>query len=257
MRGSYNLEEDTQQPLSGSEQVRPAPLKKQLWGKEFDIVAEGLAEEQVTEFVGNLMNRCRALEEQQKYFLSLGSLTEKAAIEGDKAAEDIKARAKTEAAAEAARIIAQANQKTQEMMAEAKKVAREITAQEVQNIIHAALRKAGIIELQAKQQAQLFLLRSREAIENDLKEEVKGAYHRLLSALEGLSGEGHKVEMGWKDKTGQLRNIETFELGGDDAVPSALAAEIGRTPPLVGGPDRAETAISAIDEGSEVRAGVK
>ena len=189
-------------------------------------------ERQVVAFVEGVTSRCRALEEQQKHFLSLGSLTEKAAIQGDRVAEEIKARARTEAAAEAARIIAEANRKTQEMLAEAKKVARETTAQEVQSIIHAALRKAGIIELEAKQQAQLFLIRSREAIEEDLKEEAKGAYHRILNALEDLSGTGHRVEMEWKEKTGRLRKVETFELEGDDAVPSALATEIGRTPPL-------------------------
>ena len=226
-------QEDVKQPIPDPGMVVPTPIKKQLWGREFDIVDEGLDVEQVIGFATILLNKCRDLEEQQKHFISLGSLTEKAAIEADKAAGDIKARARKEAAAEAARLVAEANQRTQEMMAEAKKIARETSVQEVQNIIHAALRKAGIIELQAKQQAQQFLLRSREVIVNDLKDEVKEAYHQLLSALEDLSGEGHSVEMGWKDKTSQLRKIETFELTGLTAVPSSLSTEIERTPPLV------------------------
>jgi len=222
------------QELAQAEAVKPPP-KRHLWGQEFDVVEEGLAQEQVSDFVDTLMVKCRALEEQQKHFLSLGSLTEKAAIEADKAAAGIRSRAKGEAEAEAARIVAEANQKTQEMMTEAKMTAQEVTQQEVQNILQAALRKAAIVELQAKQQGQLFLIRSRDAIEGDLREEVKEAYYRLLSGLHNVLGEGNRLELGWKDRTAQLRQRDTYELAGPESTRSALRAEISRTAPLIGG----------------------
>ncbi len=245
-------------PVGGAKQARPAPEvaaemaatpeppvqapppKRRLWGQEFDVVTEGLAEDQVAAFVDDLMVKCTGLEEQQKHFLSLGALSEKAAIEADKAAAAIRARAKSEAEAEAARVIAEANQKTQEMMIEARSAAQEATQQDVQSILKAAIRKAAIIELQSKQQAQLFLIRSREAIESDLKEEVKEAYYRLISGLHNVLGEGNRLELEWRGRTGQLRGQETYELGPYEPVRSALGAEIARTPPLFGESGAAE-----------------
>lgn len=244
--------EEAEQLFTRPEALRVKPAKKPLWGQEFEIVDEGLSEEQVAGFVDNLMSKCRALEEQQKNFLSLGSLTERAAIEADKTAAGIKARARSEAEAEAARIIAEANQRTQEMMAEAKKAAQEATQQEVQGILQAALRKAAIVELQAKQQGQLFLIRSRESIEGDLREEVKEAYYRLISALVNVLGEGNRLELEWKDRTGQLRKRERFELEGYEAGRSALSAEIARTPPLAVTEGGAEAEMAEeVEEGEE------
>jgi len=208
--------------------------KRQLWGQEFNIVKKGLAEEEVTKFVTDLMSKYRALAEQREHILSLGTLSEKAAIEADKVAADIKARAEREAEAEAASIIAKANQRAREMMAEAKRAAQEATQKEVEGILLAARRKAAIIETEAKQQAQLYLIRSREAIQGELKDEVKEAYNRILSALQDLLAEGHDVEAEWTDKTTELWKRETFELEGYEAVPSSLAAEIAETPPLIG-----------------------
>ncbi|MBL7119197.1 MAG: hypothetical protein ISS53_00775 [Dehalococcoidia bacterium] len=240
--------EEAEQVFTRPETLRAKTAKKQLLGQEFDIVDEGLSEEQVVGLVNDLMGKCRALEEQQKSFLSLGSLTERAAVEADKAAASIKARARSQAEAEAARITAEANQRTQDMMVEAKKAAQEATQQEVQNILQAALRKAAIVELQAKQQAQLFLIRSREAIEGDLREEVKGAYYRLISCLQNVLGEGNRLELEWKDRTGQLRKRERFELEGYRAGQSALAAEIAATPPLSAGEGGAEADVAGETE---------
>ena len=237
---------DTQPSLSRIAE----PARKQLWGQEFDIVDEGLSEEQVAEVVGSLMSKCRDLEEQQKHFLSLGSLTERAAIDADKAAATIKARAKAEAEAEAARIIAQANERTQEMLVEAKKAAQEATRQEVQDILQSALRKAAIVELQAKQQAQIFLIRSRDSIEGDLREEIKEAYYRLLSGLHNVLGAGNQLELEWKDKTKQLRTSETFELPSRAEPYAALATEIAATSPFVDEEEKAEISASEEIEGN-------
>ena len=215
---------------------------------------EGLAEEQIAEFVNDLMKKCNALEEQQKYFLSLGSLTEKAAIEADKIAAATKSRAKSEAEAEAARIIAEANQRTQEMMVEAKKAAQEATHQEVQNILQTVLRKAAITELQAKQQAQLFLIRSREVIEGDLREEVKEAYNRMLYGLQDLLGKGHQLELEWSEITDQLRKQDTYELEWFEPGPAAFAGEITSTPPFAVEGGEIEAGVAEVlEEGEEAK----
>ncbi len=243
--------EESEEPVFVPPLVEDQPTKRQVLGQEFDVVEEGLAEEQVTEIIGTLTSKCRALDEQQRHFLSLGSLTERAAIEADKAAASIKARAKGEAEAESARIIAEADTRIQEMMTEARKAAEDATRQEVHNVLQAGVKKAALIEVQAKQQAQAFLIRSREAIEGDLREEVKETYYRLLSGVHNVLGEGNKLELGWREKTGELRNIDTFELDGTDAT-SGLAADTLRTPALVQGEGRIATDLPWNDSSWKV-----
>ena len=229
----------------------PRPTSKELWGKEFSLVDEGLAEDQVADLVNDLLRKCSALEEQQKYVLSLGSLSERAAMEADKVAAATKVKIRSEAEAESSRIIAQANQRTQEMMVEAKKAAQDATQQEVQNILQAVLRKAAITELQAKQQAQLFLIRSRETIEGDLKEEVKEAYNRILYGLQEMLGKGHQLEEAWSEMTDNLRKRDTYELDSIEARAISLAGEIVKTPPFVAEGGGIEAGIAEVFERGE------
>jgi len=205
-----------------------------LWGQEIDIVKGGLDEEQVVRFVGELMAKYRALVERQEHFLSLGTLSEKAAIEGDKLAAEIKARAKEEAEANATGTVARANQRAQEMIAVAKKTAQDVTRRETDGILDGAHRKAHSIETEAKQRAQLFLIRARAAIENDLKGQFIEVYDQLLSALRDLLADGHDVEANWKGKIVELWRREALELEAYEAVPSVLAAEMAKAASLAG-----------------------
>lgn len=207
---------------------------RRLWGQEIDIVKGGLDEEQVVRFVGELMAKYRALVERQEHFLSLGTLSEKAAIEGDKLAAEIKARAKEEAEANATGTVARANQRAQEMIAVAKKTAQDVTRRETDGILDGAHRKAHSIETEAKQRAQLFLVRARAAIENDLKGQFIEVYDQLLSALRDLLAEGHDVEANWKGKIVELWRREALELEAYEAVPSVLAAEMAKAASLAG-----------------------
>jgi len=205
---------------------------KRLWGQEIDIVKGGLDEEQVVRFVGELMAKYRALVERQEHFLSLGTLSEKAAIEGDKLAAEIKARAKEEAEANATGTVARANQRAQEMIAVAKKTAQDVTRRETDGILDGAHRKAHSIETEAKQRAQLFLIRARAAIENDLKRQFIQVYDQLVSALRDLLADGHDVEAKWKGKIVELWRREALELEAYEAVPSVLAAEMAKATSL-------------------------
>lgn len=207
---------------------------RRLWGQEIDIVKGGLDEEQVVRFVGELMAKYRALVERQEHFLSLGTLSEKAAIEGDKLAAETKARAKEEAEANATGTVARANQRAQEMIAVAKKTAQDVTRRETDGILDGAHRKAHSIETEAKQRAQLFLIRARAAIENDLKGQFIEVYDQLLSALRDLLAEGHDVEANWKGKIVELWRREALELEAYEAVPSVLAAEMAKAASLAG-----------------------
>ncbi|MBL7119196.1 MAG: hypothetical protein ISS53_00770 [Dehalococcoidia bacterium] len=207
---------------------------RRLWGQEINIVKGGLDEEQVVGLVGGLMAKYRALVERQEHFLSLGTLSEKAAIEGDKLAAEIKARAKGEAEADATSTVARANQRAQEMIAVANKTAQDVTRREADGILDGAHRKAHTIETEAKQRAQLFLIRARAAIENDLKGQFIQVYDQLLSALRDLLADGHDVESKWKGKIVELWRREALELESYEAVPSILAGEIAKASSLTG-----------------------
>lgn len=208
---------------------------RRLWGQEIDIVKGGLDEEQVVGLVGGLMAKYRALVERQEHFLSLGTLSEKAAIEGDKLAAELKARAKEEAEADATSTVARANQRAQEMIAVANKTAQDVTRREADGILDGAHRKAHTIETEAKQRAQLFLIRARAAIENDLKGQFIQVYDQLLSALRDLLTDGHDVESKWKGKIVELWRREALELESYEAVPSVLAGEIAKASALAAG----------------------
>ena len=199
---------------------------KRLWGQNIDVVRGGLKEEQVVAFVGELMAKYRALADRQDHILSLGALSEKAALEADKLAAEIKARAKEEVSVEVSTILAQANQTAQEIIANGKKRAQETTRSEADFILDAANRKAQAIETEAKQRAQLFLMKARSVIENDLKGQFVDIYEQLLSALRDLLSENHEIESSWKGKVVELWKREPLELGGYEALTTFLATEI-------------------------------
>jgi len=202
---------------------------KRLWGQDVDVVSGGLNEQQVTSFVNDLMVKYRTLVERQDHFLSLGTLSEKAALEADRMASDIRARAKEEAQTAAAKTVAQAKQRAEEMLANAKKRAHELTRSEADALLEAAHRKADVMETEAKQRAQLYLIRSRAVIEDDLKGQFIQVYDQMLSVLRELLGLGHDIESGWKGKIVELWKREKLELDAYDAVPSILVSEIART----------------------------
>ena len=205
--------------------------KKVLWGKEFEVVKNGLSEEQVVGFVSELMDKYRALSEQKDHFVTMGTISERAAIEADKAASDIKARAQKEAEAEAERMIAEATQKARETVVAAIKKAQDAAKKETEDIIQVANQRAAIIETEAKQKTQLYLIKRRREIQDQLREEVKKTYNQLLSALQDLMGRGQEVETEWKNKTIELWGSKVFSLDWHDVSPASAVAEMDQAVP--------------------------
>ncbi len=197
---------------------------KQLWGRQFSVVPEGLAEDQVAAYVDELMSKYKALAVQQEHILSLEKVLQQAAIEADRVAAGITSKAKEEAEAETARLINEAKERAQELMIEARRRAEALTDEDVRNILYAANRRAEITETEAKQRAQLYLLRSREIIESELREDVKVVYHRLLSTLQSLLNEGETIGIEWKGKTAALWKGRAFELAANEMLPHLVTS---------------------------------
>ncbi|MFC1899363.1 hypothetical protein ACFLXP_03425 [Chloroflexota bacterium] len=179
---------------------------KHLWETEFNVVKNGLNEEQVVSFVNNLMEQHRAA--QQTSTDSLRSLLKTAVTDAEQIAASIKTKAQNEAEAESVNIINNAKQQDQEI----KRKARLEAKKDSDDIISVANKKAEITEVEAKQQALLFLLRAREEIEQEVREEYRRAYSRLAYSLQDLLDEGQNIEAELKSKRGRLWESRNFEL---------------------------------------------
>ena len=178
---------------------------KLLWGREFKTVKKGLAEEQVVDFVNEMV---------AQYGASLDPLLETTATNAEQLAASIKMKAQQEAEAEAERIISQAKQDVQEikLSAEIAAEAKLATEKKAEDILSTVKRKTEIIETEAKQRTLLYLLKAREEIEKQIREDYKKAYSRLSSSLQDLMSVGQNIEVELKDKRTTLWESKSFEL---------------------------------------------
>ncbi len=80
----------------------------ELWGREFNLVKNGLSEAQVVSFVNGLVKQHDVLIQRQEHLVTLTKLAERTVSEADRLAEEIKKEAENKAKTEAARIISEA-----------------------------------------------------------------------------------------------------------------------------------------------------
>ncbi len=184
------------------EKVRKTRL---LQGREFKTVKKGLDEEQVVDSVNDLVAQDGA---------SLDPLLETTVTNDEQLAISIKMKAQQEAEAEAERIISQARQEVQEIKLSAEIAAETklATEKEAEDILSTVKRKTELIETEAKQRTLLYLLKAREEIEKQIREDYKRAYSRLSSSLQDLMSEGQNIEMELKNKRITLWESKSFEL---------------------------------------------
>ncbi len=196
---------------------------KLLWGKQFNVAKEGLDEKQVVAFVNDLA---------AQYGASLDPLLETTVTNAEQLTASIKMKAQQEAETEAERIISQARQEVQEikLSAEIAAEAKLATEKEAEDILSTVSRKSEIIEVEAKQRTLLYLLKAREEIEKQIREDYKRAYSRLSSSLQDLMSEGQNIEVELKDKRTTLWESKSFELKEYEAALLETSEEVA--PPL-------------------------
>jgi len=178
---------------------------KLLWGRTSKTAKKGLDEKQIVDSVNEPMVQHDA---------SLDQLLETTVTDAEQLAASIKMKAQQEAEAEAERIINQAKQEVQEikLSAEIATEAKLATEKEAEDILSTVKRKTEIIEAEAKQRTLLYLLRAREEIEKQIREDYKRAYSRLSSSLQDLMDAGQNIEVELKDKRTTLWESKSFEL---------------------------------------------
>ena len=178
---------------------------KLLQGREFKTVKKGLDEEQVVDSVNDPV---------AQHGVSPDPLLETTVTNDEQLAISIKMKVQQEAEAEAERIISQARQEVQEikLSAEIAAEAKLATEKKAEDILSTVKRKTELIEAEAKQRTLLYLLKAREEIEKQIREDYKRAYSRLSSSLQDLMSEGQNIEIELKNKRITLWESKSFEL---------------------------------------------
>ncbi len=164
----------------------------ELWGHEFNIVRNGLSEDQVVSFVNELVSEHDMLIQRQEHLSSLTKLAEKMVTEAEKLAEETRAEATDQAKAEASKIIAEADA-----------LAQKATEEKRTEIITKATTQAEAIKAEAERKAGLLLENQRKRIQPEISNFVHRLYNQLLSELESLKGQVIAAEEEFERKLSQ------------------------------------------------------
>ncbi len=151
--------------------------KKQLWEKEFSIVQNGLDEEEVIAFVDQL--RAQSNNSDPVPAESLRSLIDRMITDAEQITAGIKIKAKAEAQEEAVRLIDQAKQGA----ADTRKSLEAVAEKEAEEMLSALNSKTKITKEDAGKKARLYLLKAREEIEKEVREEYRRTHSRLIYSL--------------------------------------------------------------------------
>jgi len=175
-----------------------------LGGHEFKRVKNGLDEAQVIPFIKELINERDKLAQSQDHVASLSRLAERAIVEADKLATQIKTEAAEEAKAESAAIIDKAKEQARQMaekkVAEAAKLAKE---------------EASAIKAKAEKEAALLLENQKNKIRGELRNLVNQQSGYLLDALERLKQQAAAMQADFDNRLsefGEGKSTATVEI---------------------------------------------
>ena len=177
-----------------------------LGGGEFRRVKNGLDETQVTSFINELISQRDTLVQREDHLSSLTKLAEKTVAEADKLAENIKTEAVDQAEAEAAVIIAKAEEEAQQMIEEKRT-----------EIISIANEQAVAIKAEAEREAVSLLENRKKSIQPELIDFVHQLHSQLVSELENLKQQTVALEAVFERKLSQfVEETRTVTMEGDE-----------------------------------------
>lgn len=207
---------------------------KEHWGVDFSIVPEGLAEDQVVNYVNDLVARTQNGREEQDHNSPLFKLAEQTVIEAHKIAESTKEQAIQEAEAEAAKIrmdaeeaaLEQARQvldttqneaaaKASTIIGKAEQEAEQVlrsAQREANDILQAAKQTADDVQSQAKLEAE-FTIRKLQA---RLTEEIRSGVTKICNSLLPSSG----------SSTNGSDNMEDVRDSGEATKPIPVSTQV-------------------------------
>ena len=148
----------------------------ELWGREFNVVKNGLSEAQVVSFVNDLAKQHDVLLQRQEHLVALTKLAERTVSEADKLAQEMKDESEAQAKEEAQRILAEAEasatEASERTLSEAQVKADEIIRERVAEAMAAANEKADSIKAEA------------ESLADEAMKEAENQAKRIVSDAE-------------------------------------------------------------------------
>ena len=185
---------------------------KQLYGRDIEIVREGLDEVQVAEFVSELVSERDMLLRRQEHLASLMMLAERTIAEADSLAESIRKKAEEEGRAKASSILAQAE-----------KEAQQLVEQKRAEILDEASKEAEVIKDLAQQEAERLLSQQQQRIQDEIKVMVQKLHGQLMSGLKQVTEQAAALQLEWESR---LSGPAAQELPSEDVpVPSVKVVE--------------------------------
>jgi hypothetical protein len=154
-----------------------------LAGHEFKRVKNGLDEAQVASFISELLKERDKLAQSQDHIASLNRLAERAIVEADKLATQIRTEAAEQARAESAALVDKA-----------KEQARQMAEKKMAEAVQLANEKASAIKSKAEEEAAILLENEKERIRNDLHNLVNQQFGYLLEELERLKQQAAAIQ---------------------------------------------------------------
>ena len=164
----------------------------ELWGREVDIVKNGLSEAQVVSLVNELISERDTLIKRQEHLSSLVQLAERTVAEADNIAKQVKEEALEQSKAEADAITAQAEEQARQMIEEKRAEAVAIAEKE-----------AEAIKAKAEHEVELLLEEKLKRIQSELRGTAQRLCTELLSQLESLKQQVTALEVEFEHKLSQ------------------------------------------------------
>ena len=178
----------------------------ELWGRELDIVKNGLSEAQVVSLVNELISERDTLIKRQEHLSSLVQLAERTVAEADNIAKQVKEEALEQSKAEADAITAQAEEQARQMIEEKRAEAVAIAEKE-----------AEAIKAKAEHEAELLLEEKVTGIQSELRSTAQRLCTELLSQLESLKQQITASEADFEHKLSQpIEETSTVTMEEDE-----------------------------------------
>ena len=196
---------------------------REIWGRKFKVVKNGLDEAEVFSFIGGLIDQNNALASKLEHLDSLTKLAERTVIEANKQAQSIKKEAEEKANASAASIIAGAEEKarkevdriTSEGERKAKQSVQEKIAaaeQQAQSMLTAAEEKAESIKTNADDEANRIIAEAKQnaiATEQQAQSMLTAAEEKAESIKTNAEKKANKIISEAKERAEDLVNART------------------------------------------------
>src|SRR4030042_6237519 len=192
-----------------------------LGGREFKRVKNGLDETQVASFIDELIKERDKLAKSQDHIVSLNRLAERAIVEADKLAMQIKTEAAEQAKAESAAIVDKA-----------KEQARQLAEKKMTEAVELANGKANAIKAKAEEQAAILLENEKTRIRNDLRNLVNEQFGYLLEELERLKQQAAAIQADFDNRSPEPRedrSTVTAEIAEKIDAAAVEIAKVGNT----------------------------